>query len=885
MFKRRRSTDDFAAEIQAHLELEADDLKSEGANEEEAHRRARVEFGNQQTAQERFRLKNRLVWLDHLLRDLHFAIRQLLQNRGFATTAILTLALGIGANTAIFSLVNTVLLKPLSVPHPEQIATLALRENQGPLQQTFSWNEFKLIRAQSGQSFNGLSAWTMNLDGLAIKGQRPDRIMAMYVSGGFFDTFGLKPAAGRLFLPSEGETLGKDPVLVLGYDYWQQKFSGDPNVVGRSVSLDGHPVTIIGVAPQGFHGMQPFLSMAAYVPLTELTFSGVTATQINDGQFRMFFINSRLRDGVNLKQATASLDVIAHNLTRLHPDVEKNLSMEAHRESDLRIGGGDPKLAFFVAELFLSLAVMVLLLACVNVANLVLVRATTRAREMAVRTALGAQRSRLIGQMITESILLATLGGVTGVALGVLASSTLGHLNLHTDLPVHFTFAFDWRIFFYSFAVALLGGLVVSIAPAMHVARANVNSILHEGGRSVANGRHLVRDGLVALQIAGSLVLLVVAALFVRSLSAMQKMDFGFNPDHVMNFTIDAKEIGMSDDEARDLAAQLTIRLHQLAGVRAVSHAMMVPLGYFDDNGTQLIIDGAPVPTNPAEDRVAGYNIVSPEYFDVMGIALARGRTFTDADNEHGQDVAIVSESTARKFWPQQDPIGRTFRMGGTKDRVLKVVGIARDVEFHIWAGAKRQPYIYIPYAQQFKSSTLMVFQLRSDRDVPGLGSYGEQAIHSLAPQLPVFQVQTMREALYTMNGLLLFQIGASLATIMGALGLLLAVIGLYGVVSYALGCRVHEIGLRMALGASRASVFRMIYRRSIVIVAIGLGTGLGIALLVARAVDSMVIVSVWNPATYALVIVVLALTALSSTYLPARRAMELQPMVALRED
>jgi predicted permease len=425
---------------------------------------------------------------------------------------------------------------------------------------------------------------------------------------------------------------------------------------------------------------------------------------------------------------------------------------------------------------------------------------------------------------------------------------------------------------------------VVSVAPALHVARANVSSILHEGGRSVVSGRHWVRDGLVALQVAGSLVLLVVAALFVRSLTAMQKMDLGFNPDHVMNFTIDAKEIGMGDAEARDLANQLTIRLHQLAGVRAVSHAMMVPLGYFENSGAQMIIDGAPVPTNPA-DRVAAYNIVSPEYFDVMGITLARGRAFTDADNEHSRDVAIVSESTARKFWPQQNPIGRTFRMGGTKDRVLTVVGIARDAEFHIWAGAKRQPYFYIPYAQQFKGSTLMVFQLRSDRDVPGLGAEGEQAIHSLAPQLPVFQVQTMREALYTMNGLLLFQIGASLAAIMGALGLLLAVIGLYGVVSYAVGCRVHEIGLRMALGASRASVFRMIYRQSIVIVAIGLGTGLAVALLVARAVDSMVIVSVWNPATYALVIVVLALAALSSSYLPARRAMELQPMVALRED
>jgi predicted permease len=884
MFKRRRGADDFAAEIQAHLELEADELKSEGASEEEAQRKARVEFGNLHAAQERFNLRNRWAGLDNVLRDLRFAIRQLMRSPGFAITAVLILALGIGANTAVFSLVNSLLLKPLPVAHAEQIASLVLRENHGPLQPGFSWNEFKMIRAQSGKSFSGIFAWTGNLDGLAVRGQRPDRIMAMYVSGNFFDTFGVKPAAGRLFVPSEGETPGKDPVVVLGYDYWQQKFSGDPNVVGRSVSLDGHPVTIIGVAPQGFPGMQPFLTMAAYLPLSELTLSGVTTSQINDWQARMFAVNGRLRPGVSMKQASASLDVTAQNLTHLHPEFEKNLSMEAYPEPDLRIGGGDPKLAFFVAELFLSLAVMVLLLACVNVANLVLVRATARAREMAVRSALGAQRSRLVGQMITESLLLAIVGGVMGVALGMLSSSTLGHLNLQTDLPVKFTFAFDWRIFFYSFAVALLGGLVVGIAPALHVARANVSSILHEGGRSVVRGRHWVRDGLVALQIAGSLVLLVVAALFVRSLSAMQKMDFGFNPDHVMNFSIDAKQIGMNDGQARDLAGQLTTRLHELAGVRFVSHATAVPLGYFDNGGDRMFIDGAPAPTNPT-DLNAGTNIVSPEYFDVMGIRLARGRVFTDADNERGRDVAIVSESTARKFWPQKDPIGRTFRLGAEKDRVIEVVGIARDAEFHIYAGAKRQPFLYLPYAQHIKGNTLMVFQLRSDRDVPGLSADGEKAIHSLAPQLPVFQVQTMRQGLYTMNGLLLFEIGATLAAIMGALGLVLAVIGLYGVVSYAVGCRVHEIGLRMALGASRGSVFRMIYRQSIVIVAIGLGAGLGVALLVAHAVDSMVIVSVWNPATYALVIVVLALAALSSSYLPARRAMALQPMVALRED
>ena len=819
-----------------------------------------------------------------MLQDIGFAFRQLRRAPSFAVTAVLTLALGIGANTAIFSLVNSLLLKPLPVPNPQQIATLVPRENNGPLQQALSWNEYKEARGQSGQSFSDIFAYTISLDGLAAKGQHPDRIMTTYVSGNFFEGLGLKPAAGRLFLRSEGQTLGQDPVVVLGYDYWKQKFDSDPSVVGRAVTLDGHPVTIVGVAPKDFSGMQSYLTMAAYLPLSELPLTGTSADSLNNWQDRILIVNGRLRSGASLKQANASLGIVAQNLMRLHPDVEKNLKIEAFPEPQLRINPGDPNTMFIIAGLFLSLAVMVLLLACVNVANLVLVRATTREREMAIRTALGAQRSRLVRQMITESLMLALIGGALGVALGMFASSALSHLDLHADLPVRFLFEFDWRIFSYSFAVALLGGVVVGIAPALHIAKANVNTVLHEGSRGVTAGRHWVRDGLVALQIAGSLVLLVVAALFVRSLSAMQNMDFGFRPDHVMNFVIDSNEIGMNDDETRDLAINLTARLRQIAGVSYVSHAGSLPLGYFGAGGDRMIIDGGAVPAHP-DDLNAGYNVVSPEYFSVMGIDLLHGRSFTEVDKDRGRDVAIVSESAAKKFWPGQDAIGHTFRMASEKDRKMEVVGIAGDAEFQIFGGGKSRPYFYIPYAQHFKGNSLMVFQLRSDRDLLSLMPLVEKTVHTLAPQLPIFQVQTMRQGLYTMNGLLLFQIGASLAAIMGGLGLTLAVIGLYGVVSYAVGRRVHEIGLRMALGASRGSVFRMIYRQSIVIIAAGLGAGLLVAFLVSRAVSAMVVVSVRDPATYAAVMAVLAVAALAACYFPARHAMAVEPMIALRED
>jgi predicted permease len=819
-----------------------------------------------------------------LFQDLRFAFRQLRKAPSFTATAVLTLALGIGANTAIFSLVNSILLKPLPVPNPEQIASLVPRENSGPLQLGLSWNEYKQVRAQSGRNFSDIIAYTLNLDGLAVKGQQPDRILTAYASGNLFEGLGLKPAAGRLFLRSEGEVLGRDAVIVLGYDYWQQRFNGDPTVVGRTVTLDGHPLTIVGVAPKGFGGMQGFLTTAAYLPLSQLPIGGTSADAINNWQNRMFFIYGRLRSGVDMKQANAALNVVAQDIARLHPDVEKKLSIEAFPEPQLRVNPGDPNTMFVIAGLFLSLALMVLLLACVNVANLVLVRATAREREMAIRTALGAQRSRLIRQMITESVMLALLGGGMGVVLGMAASTALSHLDLHTDLPIRLVFDFDWRIFFYSFAIALLAGIVVGLVPALRVARANVNTVLHEGSRGVTSGRHWLRDGLVALQIAGSLVLLVVAALFVRSLSAMQTLDFGFKPDHVINFAIDSHEIGMTDAEARDLAANITARLRQLAGVDYVSHATSTPLGYLSNGGDRMVIDGAPVPANPG-DLNAGYNVVSAEYFGVMGIDLLRGRVFSEADNEHTTDVAVISESTAKKFWPNQDPLGHTFRMASEKDRKLQIVGVARDAEFQIYGGAKLLPYFYIPYAQHIKGNTLMIFQLRSNRDLFSLIPSAEKAIHELAPQLPIFQVQTMRQGLYTMNGLLLFQIGASLAAIMGGLGLTLAVIGLYGVVSYAVGRRIHEIGLRMALGASRGSVFRMIYRQSVVIVAIGLGFGLVLALLVARAVRGFVTIDVWDPATYVVVGTVLAMAALASCYFPARYATTVEPMVALRED
>jgi putative ABC transport system permease protein len=819
-----------------------------------------------------------------LFQDLRFALRQLRRAPSFTVTAVLTLALGIGANTAIFSLVNSLLLKPLPVANPLQIATLTYSQNRGPLQRAFSWPEFKAIRAQSGNSFSDIFAVTAGLDGFATEGRQPERITTAYVSGNFFDALGVQPAAGRLLLRSEGEDLGRDAVAVLSYEFWKQRFNGDPTVVGRQATIDGHQVSIIGIAPKGFHGLPNIaLTMSAYLPLTQLTDEGSPAEVLNSWTNRNFLIFGRLRPGVSLKQASAELNVAARNMMREHPIEEKQIEFAAWPERSLRFGRSNPNAMIVISGLFLGLAGMVLLLACVNVANLVLVRATVREREMAIRAALGAKGSRLLRQMITESVTLAMIGGGMGVILGMWASTALSHVNLHLDLPLSLSMDFDWRIFLYSFAMALLGGIVVGMVPALRIAKANVNSVLHEGSRGVTRGRHWMRDGLVVMQIAGSLVLLVVAGLFVRSLGALQTTDFGFKPDHVMNLSFDTSLIGINDAQARALNGNIQARLHQLAGVDSVSVASEVPMGYFSGNTDTLAIDGVQVPAN-APPLTAGYNVVSPEYFSVMGIDLLRGRGIDNGDDERGRDVAVISEGMAKKYWPSQDAIGHTFRMESENARKLEVVGIAHDVEISS-TDAKSQPYFYLPYAQHLKGNSFLTLQVRTQGDPLALAATVDKAIHEISPQLPVFQVQSMHQALYSLNGLLVFQFGAALAAIMGCLGLTLAVIGLYGIISYAVSQRMHEIGLRMALGATRGSVFGMIYRQSMRIVAVGLGIGLVLALLVARAVGSLVLVSAWDPATFATVVTALGFAALASCYLPARRAMAVDPMVALRQD
>ena len=814
-----------------------------------------------------------------MLQDMRYGIRTLLKNPGFTAVAILTLALGIGANTAIFSLVDAFLLRPLPVKNPAEITTLAYQLKGGLLINNFSVPDYRDVREQTTDVFSNVIAYQISLDGLSVDG-KADRIMTSYGAGNFFSALGLRPALGRFILPSEEETPGANPVMVLSYSYWKVHFGGDPEVVGKKVSMDGRPVTIVGVAPEEFHGLFAFGDIQAFLPLGMATMSGNPSDFMTNRGFRIVFALARLRPGVSIGQAQASLNVVSHRMARENPKEDQDLSLQVYPELRSRPNPDPKNTIFIVSGLFMGLAALVLVLACVNVANILLVRATVREREMAIRAALGAGRARLIRQLLTESILLAVGGGIAGIILGYWGSSAMGQINLATDLPVRLDFGFDWRVFGFAFGAALLTGLIVGIVPAIRASRGNLAHILHEGGRGLVGGRNRLRSALVVAQVAGSLMLLIIAGLFTRSLGEAQKTNLGFNANQLVNFFMDPNEIGYSEVQGREFYKNLLARVQSLPGVVSASTANSTPMGYYNNGDTVEVEGYVNPPGQPAP--IALYNVVSPDYFKTMGIPLLRGRAFTEADDQNGQYVGIINEATGKKFWPNLDPIGRTYKIGADPKHSITVVGVAKDSRYQGVTGPIN-PYFYVPFAQHYTNNSLEALQVRTAAAPEAMMPVIEHEIQSLAPELPVFDVKTMKESLNTLNGLLIYQIGATLAAALGILGLILALVGVYGVISFAASQKTHEIGIRMALGAQPAQILKMIFRQGFVIVAVGLGIGILAALAAARVVGNFLTVSATDPLTYMIVSAALTAVALLACYIPARRAMRVDPMEALR--
>ncbi len=860
-------------ELRFHLEQQIAANIAAGMAPEEARRQARLQLGAVEGVKAECREERRGFWLESLWSDVRYGLRMLRKNPGFTAIVVITLGFGIGANTAIFSVVNSILLRPLPVKDPGEIVELAWQQNNSKPLEYFSYPDYKDIRDQSSSVFSNVAVFQTNFDGLSTKG-RADRILTSYVSGNYFPMLGLKPAEGRLMQPSDGGPASPDAVIVLSYAYWQGELGGAKDVLGKTVELDGKPMKVIGITPRGFHGTMPFVETQAYLPFA------ASGERLTSRAWRYLHVMARLKTGISIADANSALRVIGQRLGIEDPKNDKEMSVSAHAEAEAQLGpaAGDP--LKIVSALFLALAGMVLLLACVNVASILLSRATARRREMALRAALGGTRARLVRQLLTESLLLALVGGAAGMFMGLWSSVALGRMPLNFGLPLLLDFSFNWRVFVYALALTAVAGILVGIVPAWRASRQNVDAVLHETASNAVSGRQRMRSALVVAQVAGSLMLLVVAGLFFRSLERAQHVDLGFNPKHLLNLSMDPHEIGYSETQSREFYTNLLDRVRAAPGVRSATLAFTIPLRIYTANADSIDVPGyTPPPGQPAP--FANFNVIASSYFETMGVGtpLLRGREFTAADDENAPDVAIINQAMAEKFWHGEDPIGRTFRLQGSKS-FMRIVGVAKNGKtLHI--SGPPIPYFYVPLAQLFSSYETLQVRTAGDPHamIPGI----ERLIASIAPGLPVFDVGTMREALAT--GLIAFQFGAVLAAALGVLGLMLALVGVYGVTSYAAAQRTHEIGIRVALGAQPGKILRMMLRQGVFVIGIGMCLGVLCALAAGRVAGRFLLVSGTDPLTYVAVSALLALVALAACWIPARRAMRVDPMTALRHE
>ncbi|MGZ4875000.1 MAG: ABC transporter permease [Candidatus Angelobacter sp.] len=817
-----------------------------------------------------------------LIQDIRYGFRMLLKNPAMTTIAALTLALGIGANTTIFSAVNGLMLRPLPVANADRLVVFDGQAQGAPNSfGQFPFPDFQDIRSQA-DGFSDVLGYTLSLAGME-SGGKVEPVLYSYVSSNYFQALGLKPSLGRLIYGAETEKRGTENVVVLGHGYWERRFNSDPSIVGQQIKMNGHSVTVIGVAPEGFHGTYALVDMQAYLPfgMRTLWITGNKDdywTKRNDGDVKLLGI---LKPGISRQQAQVSANVVAQRLNKEFPETHKGITYRLYPE---RLARPDPDPSngmLIVGVLFMVLAGMVLLLACSNVANIVLVRATSRERELAVRTALGAARSRIVRQLLTESLLLATMGAVLGTVVGIWATRLISSIRLEVaDIPIRFDFSFDWRVFSFGLGIALMTGLLVGLAPAWRAARSDFNTVLHEGSRGIlGSGKSKVRSLLVVAQVAVSLMLLVVAGLFVRSSQNAEHTYLGFDPHNVLNLTMETRTIGFDQPRTEQFFREMRDRVRVLPGVESASIATTVPMGYSNEV-SRIFAEGQPQSNKEAAPS-AFYNAIDPAYFSTMRIPLLRGRLFTDQDTDKTPRVAIVNEAMANKLWPGQDALGKRFSDTAASGPFLEVVGVARQGKY-IDAVDPTTMFYYEPIAQNFRS--FVTLQLRTAGSPEALIPVVEQQIHSLAPALPLTDVQTMEQSLGGVNGFFLYRMGSRFTVVLGLLGLVLALVGVYSVISYAASQKTHEIGVRMALGAGRGDILKMVLRQGFVLVGAGLLAGLVLTFLAARAIVSLLVgVSPSDPVTLISVALLLGVVGLVASYIPARRAMNIEPLRALK--
>jgi putative ABC transport system permease protein len=798
-----------------------------------------------------------------LIQDLRYGLRMLARNPGFTAVAALTLALGIGANTAIFSLVNGVFLRPLDYKDAGRLVFIAATSRErGVKIDVTSYPDFADWRAQN-HVFNGLAAYRLQEYDLS-GGNQPERIRGVRISEDLLPLLDEKPVLGRTFLPEEFQP-GKNHEVLVSDGVWRRLFGSDPGLVGRTLKLNDEIYTVVGIMPPRF-GFPPNERALLYAPL-------VPDARRNHG---WLWAVGRLKSGISLRKAQVEMDTISHRLEQQYPHSNKGQGVNLLPLQEKVVGNLRPAFLVFVCAVSL-----VLLIACANCANLMLGRATARSRELAVRAALGAGRSRLMRHLLTESALLSFLGGALGLLLAVWGVDILVTL-MRKDLPIPRleNIHIDAWVLGFAFLVSLLTGIFFGLAPALAASRVDLNESLKEGSRSMTGSLRPVqlRSLLVVSEVALSLVLLVGAGLMIRSFLLLSRVETGVNTRNVLALDLSLNESRYAQPHVRtSFLQQVAERVRTLPGVKSASWVTDLPL---TDNSDSMgfSIAGQPEPAT-GKPREARFNVVGPGYLQTLGIPLLRGRDFTDRDTDAAPGVVLLNQAMVRRFWPDEDPIGKQITMDGKA--FFSIAGVVGDVH-QLGQASETSPEFYLSYLQDPVDWPYRTLIVRTGGDPLKLAALVEQAVWSVSKDQPVSNIRTMEQVLT--DSVAQPRIFTLLMGVFAALALGLAAVGIYGVVSYSVSQRTHEVGIRLALGAERGDVFRLVVGQGMLLTGIGLGIGLGGSLALTRFLSSFLYgVRATDPITFMLVAFALAGVALLATYIPARRAMKVDPMVALR--
>jgi predicted permease len=890
MPRRKRSAEDFAEEIRAHLALEADELEAHGVPKEEAERRARASFGSVAVARERFNLRGRIVWLGDLRRDMQFGVRMMLRNPSLSIVAVLTLAIGIGACATAFTWINGILLQPLSgVADPMRLVTLeSLTPNGAMVPNSYpDFRDFRdLLKSVDVAVFHP-SAFSVGPEG------HGDRIWGEMVSGNYFAVLGVQPEVGRMFQPVEvPDAAGKSPIAVVSDRYWRSHLGADPAVVGKTIRVNQHELTIVGVASSQFHGSIPAMAFDIWVPYMEQSaLNGVPLWMLQDRHDRNMLGIARLKPGVGFEQARQEVKALAERMAVANANVSEGMSAtllplwkSPHGPQGLLVGP---------LRILMGVCALLLLIVCANVANLMLARATMREPEFAARLALGASRRRLARQVLTETLLLTLAGAGLGFAATPWLTRVLhlllppGNIRQMVFMDTHPNFA----VLAFAAGAAVLAAIVSGLIPALRVGRLNLTARLNASGRSGHAGNSRFAGAFVASEVALALVTLVGAGLFLRGFRQTLKIDPGFNPDHVLLNQFYLSTNGYLLTQRKEFCRRLEERMLSAPGVTDVAYSDGIPLGFEPSWWEELDIEGYARHAN--ENMNIFRNVVSPGYLPLMHIPIVEGRSFTDQDNENAQQqVMIVNQTFVRRFFPGSDAIGKKVHGWG---QWFRIVGVAADSKYH-YLGEPETPYFYVPFRQVYREDMNLAFYVRTRGNPENVLPMLRAQTRALDPDVTVFDAAPLREFI----GASLYpqKVAASLMSVLSTLALLLAAVGLYSVMAYSVAQRTQEIGVRMALGAAPGHVMRMVVRQGLAMTSLGLAVGLALAWALARGVASVSFTnsamgssaslmgdSSTDPLVYLAAAVFLCVIAVIAAILPARRAAAIEPMKALRAE